>query len=91
MNGKVGVGYRLFNDVIMGKVLRERHTINDCAIISNKVSEFLYKPIIENVEGYAICRQAFLRLIADSFWQRYLPSWKKMYKKSVQIPILQHR
>lgn len=91
MNGKVGVGYRLFNDVIMGKVLKERHSINDYAIICNKVSEFLYRPIIENVEGYAICRQAFLKIIAVPFWQKYIPTWIKLYRKAVQNPILLHR
>lgn len=63
MQGKVGVGYRIFNDLIMGKVLKERNTINDYAIILNKVSEFLYQPIIENIEGYALKRNVFHDLL----------------------------
>lgn len=59
MKGKVGVGYRIFNDLIMGKVLKERSTVNDYAIICNKVSEFLYQPILEIVDGFAIKRGVF--------------------------------
>ena len=49
MKGKVGVGYRLFNTVFLGMVLNQRNVINDYALIQNKVSEFIYKPIIEHV------------------------------------------
>ena len=37
--------------------------MNDYAIIHNKVSEFLYKPIVENVEGLALRRETFRNII----------------------------
>ena len=46
MKGKVGVGYRLFNEVFLGMALKDQHVINDYAIIQEKVSEFIYKPIL---------------------------------------------
>lgn len=56
MKGKVGVGYRLFNEIFLGIALKERQVMNDYAIIQEKVSEFLYQPILENVEGLALNR-----------------------------------
>lgn len=63
MKGKVGVGYRLFNEVFMGLAMKERQVINDYAIIHNKVSEFLYQPIVENVDGLSIDRSKFLEIL----------------------------
>jgi len=42
MKGKVGVGYRLFNEVFLGMALKEKQVVNEHAVIHNKVSEFLY-------------------------------------------------
>lgn len=48
MNGTIGVGYRLFNEVfygvsiVMSKTKRIISPINDYSCISNKSSEFLY-------------------------------------------------
>ena len=36
--------------------------VNDYAMINNKVSEFLYKPISEIVEGVALRRETFKNL-----------------------------
>lgn len=91
MYGKVGVGYRLFNDVIMGHVMNERTVVNDYAIIKNKVSEFLYQPIIENVDGYAIKRSVFQQLLEDPWWKRFVPLWVKTYQRKIQNIVLNHR
>lgn len=59
MKGTVGVGYRLFNEVFLGMTLKPRHVINDYAIINEKVSEFIYMPILENVQGLALRKEKF--------------------------------
>ena len=62
LKGKVGVGYRLFNEVFLGMALATRSTINDYAMITSKVSEYLYMPIIEHVDGLILRRNVFVRL-----------------------------
>ena len=84
MKGKVGVGYRLFNEVFLGLAMKERQVVNDYAIIHNKVSEFLYQPLIENVEGLTIERSKMLNILQDNFWKRFLPQWTKGYEKKIQ-------
>lgn len=59
MKGRVGVGYKLFNDDYMGIILKPGHVVNDYAILQGKVSEFSYQAILETVEGLAIRREAF--------------------------------
>jgi hypothetical protein len=58
MNGDVGVGYRLLNEVHVTKVLLKGDIINDYALIEDKVSEFFYVvlPSCKQVEGFAISR-----------------------------------
>ena len=73
MKGKVGVGYRLFNEIFLGMALKERQVINEYAIMQNKVSEFLYQPIIENVEAVSLRRSAFRKIIDDDYWKKFLP------------------
>lgn len=85
--GKVGIGYRIFNEVFLGVALKERKMMNDYAMIHNKVSEFLYKPVSENIEGLALRRETFNALISEKFWKRALPLWSKNYVKNIQKPI----
>jgi len=73
MKGKVGVGYRLFNEVFLGMALKEKQVVNEHAISHNKVSEFLYVPIIENVECLALRRSSFRLLIDEPYWHKFLP------------------
>jgi hypothetical protein len=54
MSGKVGVGYRLFNQVFYGLSLHRRQVINDHCMIHEKVSEFSYIPIVETVNAMAL-------------------------------------
>lgn len=68
IKGKVGVGYRLFNEVFLGMALSTRSTINDYAMMTSKVSEFLYMPIIEHVDGLILRRNVFLKLFDEKFW-----------------------
>jgi|TARA_B110000285_G_C15108415_1_gene609478 hypothetical protein len=46
--------------------------MNDYAIIHNKVSEFLYKPITEKLEGLGLRREVFRKLAGGKFWRRTL-------------------
>ena len=45
MSGKVGVGYRLFNQTFYGKSMSYGCKVGDYDCSQNKVSEFLYTPI----------------------------------------------
>lgn len=76
MRGKVGVAYRLFNDVFFGLALTPRYVINDYAMLRQKVSEFIYKPILcDNVEGLAIRKENWMRIFL-------MPFFKKNYSKA---------
>ena len=59
MKGRVGVGYRIFNELFLGMQIYSRQIINDYAMINEKVSEFIYMPIIDNVEGLALRKSSF--------------------------------
>ena len=54
MKGQVGVGYRLLTHVFYGKALQARDVVNDYAMLRNKVSEFIYKPVKDFAEGLSI-------------------------------------
>jgi hypothetical protein len=45
MSGKVGIGYRLFNQTFYGKSVSYGCKVGDYDCSQNKVSEFLYTPI----------------------------------------------
>ena len=60
-------------------------------MIHNKVSEFLYKPVSENIEGLALRRETFNNLIEEDFWKRALPLWSEQYVNKIQKPINEHR
>ena len=53
----------------------ERRMVNDYAMIKNKVSEFLYKPISDVVEGCVLRRDTFKKIRTELFWNRALPLW----------------
>lgn len=96
MNGNIGVGYRLFNDVfygmsiVMSKTKRVISPINDYSCISNKSSEFLYTPI-EKAEALAIRREDFNTMINAPFGQKLRPYIAKNYKYTIQEPMHIHR
>lgn len=91
LKGRVGVGYRLFNEVFMGLALKERQVVNDYAIIHNKVSEFLYQPLIDDVEGLIIDRSNMLKILQENFWKRFLPQWTRTYERKIQSIVVEHR
>lgn len=91
MKGKVGVGYRLFNEIFLGMALKERKVVNEYALMHDRVSEFLYKPIIEHVEGLAMRRAEFREMIEDPYWKKFLPQWDRHYKKRIQNVVTEHR
>ena len=61
--------------------------MNDYAMIHNKVSEFLYKPVVEIVEGLALRIETFKNLRYEKFWKRALPLWSRKYVEKVQKPL----
>ena len=65
--------------------------MNDYAIMHNKVSEFLYKPITEKLEGLGLRREVFIELSHNKFWKRTLKLQSKVYIKKVQKPLMDHR
>lgn len=96
MNGTIGVGYRLFNEVfygmsiVMSKSKRVVSPINDYSCISNKSSEFLYKPI-EKAEALAIRRENFNTLLNDPMASKLRPYIARNYKYTIQEPMHMHR
>ena len=84
-NGAVGVGYRLFNEIfygmsiIMSKTKKIISPINDYSCLSNKSSEFLYKPI-EYVEALAMRKYNFNCLMQDPVAKRIKQEIAKTYK-----------
>ena len=91
MKGRVGVGYRLFNESFTGLALSPGDVINDYALLVGKVSEFAYDPIIEHVEGLALRRVNFNELLEASYWKRLRDQWKQAYKRKIQAPLHEHR
>ena len=76
MKGRVGVGYRLYNEQAFGVVLQRGHVVNDYAVMTQRVSEFRYEVIIEpQVEGLAIRRIAFVKLLESQYWERMAMRW----------------
>ena len=91
MKGNVGVGYRLFNEIFLGLVLQRGRVINDYALITSKVSEFLYQPILENVEGFALRREHFNELLSDKIWRKCAIVWERIYLRHIQSKVREHR
>jgi signal-transduction protein with cAMP-binding, CBS, and nucleotidyltransferase domain len=85
MKGRVGVGYRIFNEVFLGMSLHHRQIFNDYAMIQEKVSEFIYMPIIETVHCLALRKENFTQLFKmPFFYKKYKNRWCKRYKKTIQ-------
>jgi hypothetical protein len=49
--------------------LSVRHVVNDYAMLTDKVSEYLYMPIIEHVNGLVLRRKSFVKLYEEHYWQ----------------------
>tara|TARA_B110000285_G_C15108605_1_gene609601 strand:+ start:1796 stop:2095 length:300 start_codon:yes stop_codon:yes gene_type:complete len=89
--GKVGVGYRLFNEIFLGMALHPRAVVNDYAMVSNHTSEFIYQPIIDDVHGMIIRKSNFQMLLKDIFWQKLAATWTKKYILKVRNKVIPHR
>ena len=63
MKGRVAIGYRLFNDIIYGKVLEKQGVFNDYACMTNKCSEFIFKSFGTVVTAFAIRKDNFRKLL----------------------------
>ena len=83
MKGKVGVGYRLFHTEFLGKKLGPGNIVNDHAMLENKVAEFSYTPVIDDVEGFALSKEDFMGLLEIPYWKKMIKYWSKLYKKKV--------
>lgn len=92
MKGRVGVGYRLFNELFLGQALHPKNVINDYAMIRERVSEFSYIPIIDNVEGLAMRKHDFKHLFMKSFWrQNFAKQWCRNYVSLIKKVVNDHR
>jgi hypothetical protein len=56
----------------------------------NKVSEFLYSPS-ENVKGYSIKKNKFLKIIEDPIGKQIQKNIKKKYIYEIRNPLIRHR
>ncbi len=72
--------------------LSQKHVINDFAMMQHKVSEFLYKPILEEVNGYAIPREEWTNIMKQSFFKKnYKKLWCQKYIRTIMRPVNEHR
>jgi hypothetical protein len=62
MKGKVGVGYTFLNKQYYGLALYPRHVVNDYAMIRARVSEYIYTPILDTVEGLSMRKNNWVKL-----------------------------
>ena len=87
-NGAVGVGYRLFNEIfygmriIMSKEKKVISPINDYSCLTNKCSEFLYKPI-DIVEALSIRKAPFHHIMNDPYAKFLKPEITRSYKYTI--------
>lgn len=89
--GGILIGYRLFNSIIFAKEQSNRQIIiGDFSCIHNKVSEFLYSPS-EHVQGYAIKKSLFMKLIEDPIGKKIQQTIKKRYIQVIRNPLIKHR
>ena len=80
MHGKVGVGYRIFNNLFFALALKPNGTVNDYAMIRSKVSEFVYQPILDNVQGLALRKENWTALFEMNFFKKnYSKPWCRSY------------
>lgn len=63
-SGSVLVGYRLFRETFWAKLLQRRAIIGAFPCMTNKVSEFMYKPV-EVIHGFAIKKENFNGILQD--------------------------
>ena len=101
MNGAVGVGYRLFDEIFYGKKILIPHgrrvlaksklnVINDYSSITGKGSEFLYRAI-ETTESLAMRRPKFVEQMDDEIIKQRKQEIAIMYRRNIQQPLHQHR
>ena len=55
------------------------------------MSEFLYQPIVGSVNGLALRRSKFVKMISDNYWKRFLPQWTTYYEKKIKCVLAEHR
>jgi hypothetical protein len=78
-SGAVAVGYRLFNSVFFAKSLKASHIVGDFDCINDKVSEFLYQPIVY-CRGFAMRKHHFNEIIRSKIGQRLKPKFNENYQ-----------
>lgn len=80
VRGSVLVGYHLFHETFWAKLLKNRFIIGAYACMTNKVSEFLYKPM-DCVEGLATKKESFQRILRDKVGRNLQPKIYKLQQK----------
>lgn len=82
-SGSVLVGYRLFRETFWAKFL-QRAIIGAFPCMTNKVSEFIYKPM-EIIHGFAIKKENFVEILQDRVGERLQEKIKAYYNKLRRI------
>ena len=94
MNGAVGVGYRLFDEMFFGKKIiipkgsrvlnrRKLNVINDYSCLTQKGSEFFYRAL-EVSEALAMRRPYFLEQMEEQMAKKIKVQIARLYKKNIQ-------
>jgi len=91
MSGKVGIGYRLFNQTFYGKSISYGTKVGDYDCSQNKVSEFLYTPITIT-KGFAVKKEHIVGLLKMGPMGKQLEAKIKIgYFEAIRKPLYQHR
>lgn len=87
-SGSVLIGYRLFREQFWAKMLH-RAIIGAYSSMTNKVSEFMYKPI-EVVYGFAIKKENFMEVMQCQVGEG-MQDKLKSYQNKIRKVVSQHR
>ena len=61
-------------------------------MIRSKTSEFIYQPILDNVEGLALRKENWTWLFSMPFFKKnYSKPWCREYVKAIKKPVEEHR
>jgi hypothetical protein len=89
-HGAVAVGYRQFNEVYFGKSLKSSMIVGDFDCIHGKVSEFLYRSIVQT-RGFAMKKNTFNEIVDEKIGSKLKPRIDQKYQKTIREPLYKHR
>lgn len=87
--GSILVGYRLFKEGFWAKLLKNRAIVGAFPCMTNKVSEFMYKPM-EIIQGFAIKKHNFNEILQNKVGHGMKAKFQSYYSKLRQI-VYAHR